>query len=169
MQSLVPAKYVQKPHRVSGQVLLGATVGGYVTLAVALYCFGYGLLPPGIGEDVPPFRPYSEDPGMLVFLIPGIFVGALSYLQVVAGRIFRHPPSQKATRVALWLNALGGLGFCLMVALKAPPNTGYVPADDYYELVAMIVTLLSFLLGILLSIFNIVSGFMPARKLQARP
>ena len=169
MQPLIPASYAPEHHRVSGEALLGVTVGGYVVLAVALYCFGFGLMQPsGVTNDVPPFRPYSEDPGTLVFLVPAIFVGVLSYLQVIAGRIFKRPPNQKATRVALWLNTMGSLGFCVMVALKRPPNDGEVPADAYFQLAALTVTLLSFLFGVLISIFNICSGLMPVRKLQGK-
>jgi hypothetical protein len=168
MQPLISTKYAPEPHRVSGEVLLGVTVGGYVFLAVALYCFGFGLMQPGVTNDMPPFRPYSEDPGTLIFLVPAIFVGALSYLQVIAGRIFKRPPNQKAVRVALWLNMMGSLGFCMIAALKRPPNNGEVPADAYVQLVALILILLSFLVGILTSIINIFSGLMPVRKLQVK-
>jgi hypothetical protein len=164
MPPIIPGNDIQKPPRVSDEILLGVTVGGYLILAVALYCFGQGLFPRGWSDDVGPFRPYSEDPSALLLLVPGIFVGALCYLQVVAKMLFKHPPNQKTTRIALWLNALSSLGFCLIVALKRAPNTGYVPADGYFELAIAAVTLVIFLLGILISIINILSGFIRSRN-----
>ena len=168
MQAFTPPRQAPEPYRVTSELLVGATLGGYLILGVALYCFGQGLMTPtGTANDIPPFLPYSQDPHMLALLIPGIIVGTLSYLQIISKRRSSYS-NQKTVRCALWLNAIGSLGFCLLVALKRGPDTGWVPADEYIRLVASIATVLSFSLGILISIFNIFRGLLPVQKLQSK-
>ncbi len=125
--------------------LLGLTVGGYATISILLYCFG--------GELVSVGRLPAGNPQALLFLIPGFFVGLLSFLQIHSEDYFKYRRREGITRFALWLNAIASVGFCAILPLKSMLDGG-----ELYVYIAMTlwgVTAASFLVGTLVSLSNL--------------
>lgn len=125
--------------------LLGLTVGGYATVSVALYCFG--------GALVSSSRVPAGNPQTLLFTIPGLFVGLLDFVQIRAEDYFKYKPRERITWFALWLNAIAIIGFCALLTLK-----GVFDGEGLYPFLWLVlgsVTAASFLVGIVVSILNV--------------
>jgi|GEM_PF-2662801 len=136
---------MENARSVSKNWLLGLTVGGYATVSIALYCFGGALVSSG---QFP-----SGKAQALLFLIPGLFVGLLDFVQIHSGDYFKYKPRERITWFALWLNATAIIGFCALFTLK-----GVLDGGGFYSFVPLILGILtasSFLLGIVVSVSNV--------------
>jgi hypothetical protein len=125
--------------------LLCLTVGGYATVSVALYCFG--------GASVSSSQFHAGNAQLLLFMIPGFFVGLLDFVQIHAEDYFKFKPRERITWFALWLNAIAIIGFCALLTLK-----GGFDGGGLYPILPLVlgsVTGASFLVGILVSILNV--------------
>jgi hypothetical protein len=125
--------------------LLGLTVGGYATISVVFYCFGGALVS---SSQVP-----AGNSQTLLFMIPGLFVGLLDFVQIHAEDYFKFKPREKITWLALWLNAIAIIGFCALLTLKSALDGGGL--YSFLRLALGSVTATSFLLGIVVSILNV--------------
>jgi hypothetical protein len=136
---------IENKRFISKNRLLGLTVGGYGTISLALYCFGGALVS---SSQVP-----AGNAQALLFLIPGFFVGLLDFVQIYAEDYFKYKPRERITWVALWLNATTIIGLCSLLTLK-----GVLDGGRFYSFVLLalgIVTVASFLLGIVISVSNV--------------
>ena len=165
---------VEKSYHVSSEALVGIAVGCFVILALAQYSLGGALVRVARNFD-PPSPPYSENPAFLiVWLTPALLIGVVGYIQLKASNLLKHSPGEKATRLALWLNALASLGFCLMVAflaveLKVGGAGGATEADGILVIAVAVASFVALLSGILLSIFNIVRSRKPGSANEESP
>jgi|SRR5882762_2508822 len=137
-------------HPFSKDWLLGLTVGGYATLSLVLFCFGGALFS-------------SQSPAgnaqAFLFMIPGFFVGLLDFLQIHARDYFKYKPSERITSFAVWLNMIAVLSFCVMLTLKDVLDG----AGSFILLSVMAVAAASFLLGIVVSLGNVLWIFIAAK------
>jgi hypothetical protein len=136
---------IENKRSVSKNWLLGLTVGGYAAVSLSLYCFGGALIS---SRQVP-----AGNARALLFLIPGFFVGLLDFAQIRAEEYFKYQPREGITWFALWLNAIAIIGFYAMLTLK-----GVFDGRGLYSFVPLVlgsVTAASFLVGIVVSILNV--------------
>src|SRR5260370_2478119 len=124
--------------------VLGLTVGGYATVTLALYCFGGALVS---SSQVP-----AGNAQALLCMIHGFFVGLLDFVQIQAEDYFKYKPRERITWSALWLNTIAIVAFCALLTLKD------VFGGELYSFVPLVlggVTAASFLVGIVVSILNV--------------
>jgi hypothetical protein len=137
---------IENKRSISQNWLLGLTVGGYGATSLALYCLGGALVS---SRQVP-----AGNAQALLFLIPGFFVGLLDFAQIHAEDYFKYKPRERITWVALWLNATAIIGLCSLLTLKGVLDGGGF--DNSFVLPVLgIVTAASFLLGIVISVLNV--------------
>jgi hypothetical protein len=136
---------IEKTRSWSKTRLLGLAIGGYAAISVALFCFGGALTSASL--------PRPGNLQAFLFLIPGVFVGFLDFIQIYAPDYFGYVPRERLTKSALWLNAIPILGFFAMLLLKRLiPTGGHL---GFLSLVVALLTATSFVLGILLSLVNV--------------
>src|SRR5260370_14558859 len=85
-------------------------------------------------------------------MIPGFFVGLLDFVQIHAEDYFKYKPRERITWSALWLNTIAIVAFCALLTLKD------VFGGELYSFVPLVlggVTAASFLVGIVVSILNV--------------
>jgi hypothetical protein len=130
----------------SKNLLLGLTIGGYATLSLAIFCFGGALL--SSSSRIPAGKTQA-----FLFMIPGFCVGLLDFVQINAEHYFKYNPHNRITFVALWLNLVPVLGLFAMLTSKALlDGAGF----SYFVFLSLaVVTAVSFLLGMLVSLANI--------------
>jgi len=131
---------IERKFIVSKNWLLGLTFGGYATLSFALYFIGGALLSAS--------RFPAGDAHALLFLVPGLFVSSLDFIQIRAEEYFKYKPREWITCVALSLNAIAAVGLCALLALTGVLREGF-------GLLLLLVTAASFILGISISLFNV--------------
>jgi len=136
---------VEHKRAVSKNWLFGLTVGGYATVTLALYCFGGALVS---SSQVP-----AGNAQALLFMIPGFFVGLLDFVQIHAEDYFKYKPRERIIWSALWLNTIAIVAFCALLTLK-----DVFVGGELYSFVPLVlggVTAASFLVGIVVSILNV--------------
>ena len=126
---MVATRHANSP---SDSWLLGATLSGYLIIAFVLRFWGEGLLFPASDIGYINGPPPESHPGLIVFVLVGVFITLLGVLQT----IFFVQGSEKLTRFSLWLNFLaifclglaafgtkwieGPLDFIVLVATESP-------------------------------------------------
>jgi hypothetical protein len=149
---MMPGEKRQIP---SNAWLLGATFGGYLVFAFLVRFWGEGLLFPAsdIGINKAPAETHWD--AITLFLI-GSFVTLLNVLQTV-----RHVEiSGRWTRTSLWFS-------CLAIVSSGVAAFGTRWVDNFsLHAVAVTIVLVSFPLGVILAVVNIVGGFFRKRKLS---
>jgi hypothetical protein len=134
--------------------VLGLTVGGYLTLSLVLFCFGGALFSiPSPAGNAQAFR----------FMIPGFFVGLLDFVQIHAEDYFKYKPRERITSFAVWLNVIAVLSFCVILTLKGVLDG----AGSFILFFVTVVTVASFLVGIVLSLANVLWIFFAAKARMA--
>jgi hypothetical protein len=144
---------------------LGLTVAGYLSLALALWCFGRGIVPPsGWSDDVYWARPYAQDPQTLLFLVPGVVFGLLGILQLQLDRSCSSNVNRRLLGLSFRCNALAIAGLCGSTALAGLDGSW---GDTIRPLLGL-ASLVVFLVGIVLTLTNITwSLVLRARKRPA--
>jgi hypothetical protein len=163
----------RQPDKLGGvrsELLLGVTVGCYATAAIFLTSFG-GILV-AVHDDTRWQVPSIAQPSALVFLIPGICVGLLSWLQIYSKQLFNRKANLRATSVALWLNMIGAVGWCSLVPMGSLKDELKWAPYDVAGLIWNSMTVLCTVTGIVLSISNLSAnliGAWQARRVVNRP
>jgi hypothetical protein len=159
-----------KLRSVRSELLLGVTVGCYATAATFLTSFG-GILV-AVHDDTRWQVPSVAQPSALLFLIPGMCVGLLSLLQIYSTQLFNRKANVRATSVALWLNTIGAVGWCLLVPVRSLEEELRGAPYDVVVLIWLSMMVLCTLTGIVLSITNLSAnliGAWQARRVVNRP
>ena len=132
----------------SNHWLIGATLAGYLLIAFILRFWGGLLLPANdIGYLNGP--PQESHVGLIVLALVGVFVTLLGVLQ----SIYCVQVSEKLTRVSLWLNFLAIFSFGI-----AGFGTKYTMLPLHF--VVLLVSVLAFPLGLILSLVNVLWGWL---------
>lgn len=140
--------------RISDEWVMGATVGAYVVLTFVLHFWGSAFIHYLCGNS--PYPPTTRDgrfPSFLVFLIPGVIVGVLNWVQIKLAQSRPGLLNYRAVRFALWMNLLGILGYLVAVA------SNYRSANDIGFLAIVALLLMAvWPLGLVVSLWNLVRG-----------
>lgn len=148
---------------VRSELLLGVTVGCYATAAIFLTSFG-GILV-SVQDDT--WRPFAQQvpvaqPSFLVLLIPGVCVRLLSLLQIYSEQLFNRKANVRATSIALWLNAIGAVGWCLLAPVKDLKDELRWAPYDVVVLIWFSMMVLCSPIGIVLSVSNLSANLIGA-------
>ncbi|HXL23015.1 MAG TPA: hypothetical protein VOA78_11150 [Candidatus Dormibacteraeota bacterium] len=130
---------------------LGLTVAGYLSLALALWCFGRGIVPPAYCAVGLLEHPYAQDPQVLLFLVPGAVFGLLGILQLRLDRNCSSKVNHKLIGLSFRCNALAVAGMCGATALAGLDGSW---GDTVRPLLGL-ASLGVFLVGIILTLTNI--------------
>lgn len=143
----------EKKRAVSRELLLGLTLGSYATPAILLLPFGAWWTPP---FDTQAFKDFlAPQPSALVFLIPGFLMFGLGWLQVRLGKTAKSKLNDRLTSIALWLNAVGALAFCLAGPLMQLAGSLDIEVIFGAAIAATFTGLVCAPAGFILSLFNI--------------
>jgi hypothetical protein len=124
--------------------LLGVTMGSY--------CFGAAFVSFGQVH-------FGRDP--LLFVVPGLFVGLLDFVQIHSLRLVKRAPHERTTRFALWLNTIAIVGVCGLLVLRSALQGRTLSSSANLALAAPLAT--AFLLGIVVSVSNILWTLIAAK------
>jgi fatty acid desaturase len=114
-------------------------------------------------DDTRPWQvPSVAQPSALVFLIPGLCVGLLSLLQIYSKKLFNRKANARATSVALWLNTIGAVGWCLLIPVGSLNHELKWAPYDVVVLIWLSMTVLCTLTGIVFSITNLSANLIGA-------
>ena len=133
----------------SNHCLIGATFAGYLLIAFILRFWGEGLLLPANDIGYLNGPPQESHVGLIVLALVGVFVTLLGVLQ----SIYCVQVSEKLTRVSLWLNLLAIFSFGI-----AGFGTKYTMLPLHF--VVLLVSVLAFPLGLILSLVNVLWGWL---------
>ena len=139
---------------------LGLTVAGYLSLALALWCFGRGIVPPAYCAVGLLEHPYAQDPEVLLFLVPGVVFGLAGILQLQLDRTCSSKVNHMLLGLSFRCNALAVAGMCGATALSGVQ-------DSWPEAVRLVLGLASlglFVVGLALTITNIAWSLMRRAK-----
>jgi hypothetical protein len=92
-------------------------------------------------------------------MIPGLLIGLLDFVQINAADYFKYKARERITSFAVWLNVVPVLSFCVMLTLKDVLDG----AGSFILLFIMAVAAASFLLGIVVSLGNVLWIFIAAK------
>ncbi|MGA2814586.1 MAG: hypothetical protein ABSG16_24615 [Candidatus Acidiferrum sp.] len=139
----------------SNHWLIGATLAGYLLIAFILRFWGEGLLLPANDIGYVNAPPPESHLGVILLVLVGVFVTLLGGLQSV----FSIQLSEKMTRFSLWLNFLAVLCFGL---------DGFGAKYTVFPLhfLVLSVSVLAFPLGLVLSVVNILWGWLRRKGLR---
>jgi hypothetical protein len=141
-------------NRLTNEWLLGATAGGYLILTFVLCFWGSTLLSSycaNISYALTLENGVTLD--YLAFLIPGMFVAVLGWMQLRLLQSDDKLVSARAVRVGLWMNFLGVASLLLGVSEKVGPD-----GDGGYLWLAWLLGIVLIAAGILVSLGNIAAG-----------
>jgi hypothetical protein len=133
----------------SNHWLIGATLAGYLLIAFILRFWGEGLLLPANDIGYLNGPPQESHVGLIVLTLVGVFVTVLGVLQ----SLYSVQGSEKITRVSLWLNFLAIFSFGI-----AGFGTKYTVLPLHF--VVLLVSVLAFPTGLILSLANILWGWL---------
>ena len=149
---MVATRHANSP---SDSWLLGATLSGYLIIAFVLRFWGEGLLFPASDIGYISGPPPESHPGLIVFVLIGVFITLLGILQT----IFFVQGSEKLTRFSLWLNFLAI--FCLGLAAF---GTKWI--EGPLDFIVLVVSVLAFFFGLIFSVVNILWGWLRRNGLR---
>jgi hypothetical protein len=143
---------------------LGLTVAGYLTLSLAVYCFGQSFMG-GWSCDVPQcWDPkYAHDPNAFLLLIPGLILGLLGLVQLRLDRRGSAAANHGILRRSFQCSVFAIIGFCIVVGLGGGESS--FPYIDMIRLIIAIASLALFIAGVLLSLINITWNVVRASSL----
>jgi hypothetical protein len=134
--------------------LIGATFGGYFTLVYVLRFWGEGFLLPA--SDVVQLTPEPKSHILEIGLaVVGLVVTLLGVLQ----SIYSVQVSEKLTRISLWLNFFAILSFCVL------RFGGEYILPNWALFIFFISIIAAFPLGLMLSVVNILGGWLRRSRL----
>jgi hypothetical protein len=164
--ALMGADKNRKERVVSQELLLGLTLGAYATAAILYTPFG-GLM---VTYWEAPIYPVSVDqPAALVFLIPGIIVFGLGFLQVRLRKAVENKLHDRVTSLALWLNTLGAAALCLFGPFKELVKEFPERQIAIYVMYTLLFALACIPAGIVVSVCNLGwSGFRIVKHSRVR-